>query len=182
MLASEPQHDPGGRPRIIPGGVVVNAQYGGKDRCYRYLLDWHWSDKPVLMVGMMNPSCANHLIADQTLLVCYGWAFNNGYGRLLVVNADAYRAADQRRLAEVEDPRGPENDKYILQAASEAYTIVMAYGEPKVKAVQGHGVRMANLLKMNGYSLNAWKLTKAGNPRHPLMSIGFSTPLIPFME
>lgn len=162
-------HDPGGTRMPLPKGVSAVAIYGGPDDCYRYLLEWTWdSSAPTLMVGLMNPSCATHLCGDRTLWWLYRWAALRGIGRLLVVNADGYRAAIQARLAEVADPMGPDNAHHILLANEKADMVVLGYGQPKVPAVRTHGPRMARLIAQTGRELHVWGLSKNGTPKHPL--------------
>lgn len=167
--ATVPAHDPGGTVLPLPKGVTASAVYGGPDDCYRYLLDWLWNPAlPVLGVGMMNPSCAGHLCGDRTLGWVYRWGSARGFGRLLVFNADAYRAAEQSRLAEVPHPMGPDNVRYIREAAGIADKVILGYGQPKVKAVRDHGPRMARIIQDMGVRLHVWALAKDGTPKHPL--------------
>ena len=103
-------HDPGGTRTALPAGVEATAIYGGPNNEYRYRLNWTWdASLPVLMALMMNPSCASEQCGDRTVSWVYRWAKARGYGKLIVVNSMAYRAADQVRLAEVDDPCRPEN-------------------------------------------------------------------------
>jgi hypothetical protein len=162
-------HEPGGKRLPLPKGVHASAIYGGPADCYRYLLEWEWDARlPTLMAGMMNPSCAGHLCGDMTVGWVHRWSRRNGFGRVVVVNASAYRAANQARLAEVADPMGPDNERHVLEVGRRADLVVLGYGLPKVKAVRGHGPRMARLLAGAGIKLHAWGLTKCRAPRHPL--------------
>ena len=164
-----PSHDPGGIATPLPTGVSASAIYGGDNDCYRYLLDWRWDcQQPTFMACMMNPSCAGHLCGDRTLAWLYRWCSANCFGRLLVVNASAYRAKDQARLAEVADPCGPENMTHIRAAAHRAHAIGIGYGQPKVRAVRDHGPAMVRSLRSAGHTLHVWALAKNGTPKHPL--------------
>lgn len=169
LLAPLLDHDAGGRRLPIPPGVNVCPIYGGPNNRYRYWLGWDWNlTRPCLVAGMMNPSCADHDCADSTLIWVYRWACSNDFGRLVVVNADAYRCRDQVRLAEVEDPCGPDNARAIREAAEIADLIVVGYGQPKVKAVRGHGARMVDVMRQANKPIHAWALAKNGTPKHPL--------------
>jgi hypothetical protein len=153
----------------LPQGVTATAVYGGPNNCYRYRLDWTWSDtQPVLLACMMNPSTATEYQGDATLSWVYRWATLKGFGKLIVVNADAYRCTDQMRLAEVSDPCGPKNMIHILRAANDADLICVGYGHPKVHRVRYHGPRMARTLIEAGHILHAWKRCRDGTPSHPL--------------
>lgn len=153
----------------IPEGVTVAAVYGGPNKCYRYRLEWVFGrSRRTLLACMMNPSTATEDQGDATVSWVYRWACLNDFGKMIIVNADAYRCTDQMRLMEVADPCGPYNMVHILNAANEADMIVMGYGHPKVKAVRYHGARMAHALQEAGHTLHAWKLCKDGTPSHPL--------------
>lgn len=172
------EHDAGGKTLPLPPGVIGSAIYGGARNCYRYRLEWEaGSTGLTLLAGMMNPSTAGAHVADATLLWVWRWGQRNGFSRLIVVNADAYRCRDQARLAEVEDPCGPENLTHIAAAATEADKIVIGYGKPKVRAVQTHGLRMARAMQAIGKPLHVWGLSKDGTPKHPLY-LPSATPVV----
>ena len=162
-----PAHDPGGQRIPLPAGVTATAIYGGKEDCRRYWLEWVWNERlPTLAVGMMNPSCAGHLCGDRTVCWVHRWAARRGFGRLIVVNASSYRAADQSRLAAA--GADPENDTYILRAGREAAKVVLGYGQPKVRGAWENGPRMVRLLVSAGVPLHVWALSIDGTPKHPL--------------
>ena len=154
----------------MPADLVdARAYYGGPQFCYRYRLEWLWDpDLPTLMALMMNPSTASHKQGDATVAKLHRYGRSWGYGRLLVGNADAYRARDQARLAEVEDPCGPENEAHVLSMAAESDLILVGYGRPKVAGVRGHGARMARALEAAGHRLYALKVSADNVPHHPL--------------
>jgi hypothetical protein len=165
------KHDAGGKTYPLPAGVIGSAIYGGERNCYRYWLSWSMSNfptGPVLLACMMNPSVATEQVADATLLWVWRWGTRNGFTRLVVVNADAYRCRDQARLAEVEDPCGPKNHDHIRAAVRTADMIVIGHGKPKVRAVRDHGPRMVDLLRSTERRLHVWGLSKDGTPKHPL--------------
>ncbi len=164
-------HDPGGRLLPIPAGVTVDAVFGGPDDRYRYWLEWCWdtgASQRTLVVGMMNPSGASHRNSDSTVSWVHRWAVRNGFGRMVVVNASAYRCRDQARLAEVDDPCGPDNHAHFARAAEVADLIVVGYGQPRVRAVRNHGPEMVRALRGSGKAVHAWALSKDGTPKHPL--------------
>ena len=162
-------HDPGGKALRLPLGVYATAVYGGVGDCYRYRLDWTWDlGRPRMVAGLMNPSTAGHRCGDATVAWVRRWASARGFGAITVINADAYRCTDQARLAETDDPMGPDNPLHILQSVEGAALVVLGYGLPKVRAVRDHGIGMAHLLHDHGVPLHVWRLTKDGHPQHPL--------------
>ena len=167
LFPDAPTHDPGGIRLPLPAGVTASAVYGGEHDCRRYWLEWAWNARqPTLTAAMMNPSCAGHLCGDRTVCWVYSWAARRGFGRLIVVNASSYRAADQGRLANAGPD--PENDQYILRAGREAAMTLVGYGQPKVRSARENGPRMARLLASSGIKLHVWALSKDGTPKHPL--------------
>ena len=86
---------------------------------------------------------------------------------MYVGNTFAYRATDQRRLLEVADPVGPENDRYILRMAKAAALIVLAYGRPNPK-LRARGLAVQAMLRGKGFALSVLKSCMDGTPSHPL--------------
>lgn len=136
-------------------------------RTYRYVLR-----RPVGLGGgtclfvMLNPSTADETVNDPTIRRCMGFARDWGYGLLLVANLFALRSTDPRALYAAEDPVGPENDRHILAAASEAGVVVCAWGNHGAHLDRGRAV--ASLLKGEGVEARCLGVTGTGQPRHPL--------------
>ena len=167
------EHDAGGKRLPIPKGVTAHAVFDGPGNCYRYWLEWIWArGLPTLAAGLMNPSCAGPDCADRTLLWLFRWACANKFGRLIVVNADAYRCADQLRLAEIGDPRGPRNPDYWDWAADQGDLVCLGYGQPKIRALSQHGPHMARAMHDAGAKLHIWALGANNTPKHPLYLSG----------
>jgi hypothetical protein len=170
-----PAHDPGGKQFPLGPGVIGQAEFGGPLDCYRYVLLREWGKGATALFVMMNPSSADPLFDDATIAgltrkVRFHWKPLDGrpWGSFLVANTFAYRCKDQSRLLEVGDPIGPMNDSRILTLATRADIIVMAYGKPKVKALQARGGQVADMLTRAGHDLYAFKASADGTPHHPL--------------
>lgn len=162
-------HDVGSKVYIpLPIWVRAEAVFGGEHDEYRYRLSRTWDDRlPTVLFLMMNPSVADILVDDMTVLLCRRYAENWGYGRLYVGNTFAYRCTQSARLLEVEDPIGPDNDRHLLEMAKEASLIVMAYGQPH-PSLRWRGIAVAGMLRAEGHQLHVLRLSKDGTPRHPL--------------
>lgn len=133
---------------------------------YRYLLSREWDDSlPRVLYVMLNPSTANHEEEDQTSKQCLYFAKKFGFGSLEVVNLYALISTNPDKLKYEFDPTGKGNDKYILEAASRAKTIVVAWGEKHF--INHRHNKVARLLTSNGYQLHCLGLAKSGHPRHP---------------
>lgn len=164
-------HDAGsGKLFALPAGTQGHATFGGPAQCYRYRLVRVWDPAlPIVLMIMMNPSTANPLFDDRTVAKCGRMARRWGAGTLWVGNTFAYRTTDQRRLAEVEDPVGPENDFHLHEMARAASLVIMAYGTPTLPQLQRRGPEVARYLAGYGIPLHVLRLSpKGGVPMHPL--------------
>lgn len=158
--------------------------YGGENNCYRYSLPRRWNkDKPAIMWLLMNPSVATEFCNDRTVARCERFSESWGYGGIFVGNIFAYRATDQSRLSAVNDPAGPENNRYLLEMAQQAEKIILAYGTPQDSKLRPRGAETVRFLLQSGVSaakFHALKLTKAARPCHPLYLRGDLKPF-PFI-
>lgn len=130
---------------------------------YRYMLWREWGDDPqnkALFIGL-NPSTADGESDDPTIRRCVSFAQKFGCDALTMANLFAYRATDSAELSKVEDPVGPDNDKWLRNFGMTATIIVAAWGAFPV------GDRAAEVLEMLPQVLCLGK-TKSGAPRHPL--------------
>jgi hypothetical protein len=143
----KPKHDPGGKVRLaLALDIKSSAVFGGPADCYRYRLARTWDEtKPHVMFVMMNPSTADPLVDDPTVAKCGRFARAWKYGGIYVGNTFAYRATDQKRLLEVDDPVGPDNDKHLLDMARSAAVVVFAYGKPKHPPLRARGPALVSL-------------------------------------
>lgn len=132
---------------------------------YRYLLSRSWDPElPKVLFIMLNPSTADGTEDDPTIRRCIRFAQDWGFGSLEVVNLFAWRATIPDQLKKCDDPFGPDNARYIWQAALEAHTIVAAWGTMGDLYKQNERVcEMLEPLKL--YCL---EITKNGQPKHPL--------------
>jgi hypothetical protein len=164
------QHDPGGKVRILlPQGVLGAATFGGASNEYRYRLSRTWSEGPRALFILMNPSTADPLVDDPTVAKCRRFAVKWGYGGMDVGNTFAYRATDQRKLTQIADPIGPENDRHLLAMARGASLVVFAYGKPKARALKERGMEVALLLQSKlRIEPHILRLSQDGTPCHPL--------------
>lgn len=135
-------------------------------RKYRYLLSREWdASLPRVLYVMLNPSTASHEEEDQTSKQCLYFAKKFGFGSQEIVNLYALISTDPSQLKSEFDPIGTENEKFILDAASRAKTIVVAWGE-KHFINQRHN-KVARLLTSEGHQLYCLGIAKSGHPRHP---------------
>jgi len=121
---------------------------------------------------MLNPSTADERTDDPTLRRCIGFARHWGLGGLRVVNLYALRATKPAELWRVADAVGPENDRYLAEAAAGDDLLIAAWG------VHAKPERIRQVLALPGFSrLSYLQLTKDGAPRHPLYLCGELSPV-----
>lgn len=143
------------------------------DGLYRYELLRRWDHGPVALWIMLNPSTADATMDDPTIRRVAGFCRRWGFGGLHVVNLFAYRTVDPRRLLDVDDPVGPENDTTLARVLLTAPLVVAAWGAhpaapPRAAAVAERASRL-------GRDLSCLGVTKDGAPRHPLYMPAAST-------
>ncbi|MFN8498399.1 MAG: DUF1643 domain-containing protein [Anaerolineae bacterium] len=139
---------------------------------YRYRLWRIWGAGAAVAFVMLNPSTADGARDDPTIRRCMGLARAWGYGRLEVVNLFAYRSPSPEALRRVSDPVGPDNDRYLGEAAGAAL-VVVAWGNDGALL----GRDRAALAALADGRLHCLGVTLRGQPRHPLYVRGDTVPL-----
>ena len=140
--------------------------------CFRYVL--RRSVPPTFGVEpgksvafvMLNPSIATETVLDPTIRRCLDYAQQWGYSDLYVVNLFALRSTDPKELYAHDEPIGQYNDDFIDAVAEHADLVIMAWGVHGKHKDRGATVRA----RLRGICKPHYlKLTKAGQPWHPLM-------------
>jgi hypothetical protein len=141
-------------------------------RVYRYALWREWdASKPTVVFCGLNPSTADETVDDPTVRRELGFARDWGFGRYVKVNAYGLRSTDPKGLWRVTDPRGPDNFLAIKVHCFEAMTkrtgglFVAAWGN---NIQERDAFELRRLLRFEGVKVHALKITKQGNPSHPL--------------
>lgn len=161
------KHDHGcKRVMRVPADWEVNGEISACEQ-YRYKLSQRWAPGSLALFCMMNPSGADLDVTDATVSKCARMATGWGYGGLMVANACAYRATDNKRLLDVNDPVGPRNAAALLEMAAQAGIIIIAHGRLP-KGLQHHADKMCEDLRNAGHTLHVLKLLSDGVPTHPL--------------
>lgn len=169
--------------RLRLAGDVRSAAHFSPCRRWRTWLERRWDGLPIgaghhaAFIGM-NPSTADETADDPTVQGCMARARAWGFGAAVMLNAFAYRATDKRRLLEVEDPIGPDNDGDILRLCAAARVVVVAWGQPP-KPLRARGPALATMLRAAGIQPMCFATNADGSPKHPLY-VRRDAPLIPF--
>lgn len=133
---------------------------------YRYHLTRQWAPSALLNFVMLNPSKADAHQDDPTIVRCIRRARALGFGGIVVTNLFALRSTDPSVLPKHGSPVGPENDRYLLEAAKSAEMVICAWGMDG--RLQGRSEEVSELLLGSGLTLHALKLSRDGQPFHPL--------------
>ena len=146
---------------------------------YRYRLDRDVQERGIIIAYFgVNPSTADASIDDQTIRKWRGFAKLNGARKIIVGNPFAFRSTDVKNLANCRAPVGPENSFYLDQIIIEADLLVPCWGNRKKVPQRLHGYfeLLEARLFASGKHVQIFGLTKAGDPKHPLM-LGYKTQL-----
>jgi hypothetical protein len=141
------------------------------DRVYRYALTRTWTDGPLAVFLMLNPSKADAFRLDPTVTRCIGFARAWSCGGLVVLNAFGLRSTDPRALDGHPDPVGPDNDEVIRRhlATAAGGPVVAAWGADRSIRVHGRdAVLCGHVRAVTGQAPACLGTTKTGAPRHPL--------------
>lgn len=134
-----------------------------KCRTYRYALWRTWdSSLPYAMIIGLNPSTADEVEDDPTLIRCINFAKSWGYGGVCMTNLFAFRATHPKDMKAALDPVGKSNDRWLAKLAKKAGIIVAAWGN------DGHYLGRSDQIRNKLPNLHCLKLNNSGEPAHPL--------------
>lgn len=132
---------------------------------YRYALWRVWNEElPYAMFIGLNPSTADDVQDDPTILRCINYAQTWGYGGLCMGNLFAYRSTNRHVLKSVKEPVGPENDEWINRLSKDAGIVVAAWGD------DGKLFDRAKVVTQMVPNLYCLLHNSSGQPAHPLYS------------
>ena len=96
---------------------------------YRYSLTRIWNDKkkPIIFIGL-NPSTADENNDDPTIRKCMHYAYQWGFGGLIMINLFAFRATLRNDLKKSKLPVGKNNNQFIVNAFQESEMAIVAWG------------------------------------------------------
>lgn len=147
---------------------------------YRYRLERTVGmEGPVYAFFGVNPSTADANLNDATVRKWIGFTKVLGGSRFIVGNVFAYRATDVRQLAGVDDPYGDDIGDHVTDIIEESDILVPCWGNTSKVPPQLQGAFdvLMDALLSSGKPVRHFGLTKAGDPKHPLM-LGYDTPLL----
>ena len=138
-------------------------------RNYRYWLrrDLDMMNKKPLLWFMINPSLATESADDPTTRVVCNFALRWGFGIHAAVNGFAAITLNPKVMMAMDDPVGPDNDRYIKAAIQwcddNGGRIITAWGNPGT--YRNRHLEIMEMLK--GRKLLRLGVNKNGTPKFP---------------
>jgi len=149
------------------GGSPSGALFSDKNRKCRYSLwrIWDKSKGPLLFIGL-NPSTANDIHNDPTIIRLANFAKAWGYGGLYAGNLFSLVSSNPAALFyvdAVEFDGGP-NDKAIIKMRELCSVVMVGWGSWGIHARK----QISHVLSLVGSPIYCLKVTRKGEPAHPL--------------
>ena len=154
---------------------------------HRYTLRRSWiGNGGVVNFIMLNPSTADDQFDDATIRRCVGFAKRWGYCGIVVTNLFAYRATQPKDLKTLLQTQGgfrlaigERSAEHIDREAKMAHLIVCAWGDNIDGLFDLVGARDLDIISTLRYrDLHCIRLTKKGNPAHPVREPYTDAPLL----
>jgi hypothetical protein len=151
---------------------AAGAHFHGAHRRYRTLLWRRWSDDPLWLWVLLNPSTADGQTLDPTMRRVKGFTERLGGGGFVVANLFSWRATHPRDLngKTLGRLRGSQNDAAIEHALTVCDRVMVAWGSLSQRRWARHEAeRLIGRLRAGSRTLHALgEPTADGQPRHPL--------------
>lgn len=136
---------------------------------YRYRLTRTWdSNKEIVAVVMLNPSKANSLKTDDTIMNLTNYLIDNNYGGVDIVNMYAYMATNPSELQHRDQGYEAYNDSYITEAAAKRDVLIVAWGSDIKKYVKRKR-EVETLFVPYAHKIKCLEDLQGRSPRHPLL-------------
>lgn len=119
-----------------------------------------------------NPSIADSDIDDPTVMRGWGYTKAWGYGAMIFVNTNCWRATNPAMARQPDECIMSVNDQWLRHAAEISAVTICGWGD---KADPDLARRAWEVLHVAG-PVHALRITKAGNPQHPLYLPGTLRP------
>jgi hypothetical protein len=168
-LFSDPQRAP---------AMTGSAVFSECER-YRYELLRRWASGPLLLWLMLNPSWADAVDPDATVTRVVGFSRDSGFGGCMIGNLYAWRHHDPKTLRDCGTlgAIGPGNDEHIRRMLTECEAVVCAWGGSLPPGGKARAADVLAMVRESGREPLALRVTKGGQPTHPLYLPGVLRPV-----
>lgn len=151
----------------------VGAEFSS-DRAYRFALWRIWDTaSPLVMFIGLNPSSANEIKPDPTILSVTRISKFNGFGGFYMMNCFPYVSTDPDALNQLDQM--PLNNSWLLQVAAKCKAVVFAWGNFTIVRKSGRDIELASMFP-GAFCLG---VNDNGSPKHPLFQKS-KTLFVPF--
>lgn len=143
--------------------IIRSAKFN-KARTKRYSLFRKWSDKPITVWIMLNPSVADEKRDDKTILKCIKFSKNWGYGGLYVINlCSDINTCPKETISKL-------NTNQEIDSISLSYMVDVIKNSKTVYCAWGFGISAPKWLTtiLKNKTTKALALSKLATPKHPL--------------
>ncbi|WP_242210808.1 DUF1643 domain-containing protein [Paenibacillus polymyxa] len=149
--------------------IIESTAVMADNKLYRYRLTRIWEkDKEIVGVVMLNPSRANSLKTDDTIMNLTNYLIDNNYGGVDIVNMYALMATKPSELQNRDQAYEAYNDSHITETAAERDVLVIAWGSDMKKYVRRKR-EIETLLFPYAHKIKCLEDPEGKSPRHPLL-------------
>lgn len=132
---------------------------------YRYKLTRTWDEmKPNASVIMLNPSKADMLKTDKTVMNVNNYLVDNNYGSMTIVNLFAFMSTDPKFLSLRNDSYESLNDDFLEESFQSSDVIIVAWTRDKYKTRKKEVEKM---LLPYQEKVKCFQDNVGRSPRHP---------------
>jgi len=154
--------------KVIKKVINSTATMSDNDE-YRYRLVkiWDWNLK-IAGIIMLNPSKADVIKVDATVMNITNYLIDNGYGGIDIVNLYAYRTTDPRFLTNRDQQFESINNDYIHEVTKDRDIMIIAWGSDNNK-YKTRKREVERILLPYSEKLKCFEDESGKQPRHPLL-------------
>lgn len=148
----------------------TNIEYSAifsDDSKHRFSLNRIWDiEKEKAVAIMLNPSYADHLKNDLTVLKVTNFLIDQGFGSLSIVNLFSYIATDPKELSNNKDIIRSETNEYIVNSIKETDLVIIGWGSDSQKYISRKKDLKA-ILAESQIKLKCFRDSEGKMGRHP---------------
>ncbi|WP_163969575.1 DUF1643 domain-containing protein [Oceanobacillus halotolerans] len=134
---------------------------------YRYQLTRIWDkSNDIVSIIMLNPSKADSIKNDKTVISLTNYLIDEGYGGMDIVNLFAFMTTSPSDLKYRKEEYEVVNDEYIRKTAEESNILIVGWGSDQKKYIRRKR-EVERLLIPFQHKLKCFKDNKGRCPRHP---------------
>lgn len=148
------------------------------DGAFRFRLWRKCGTGKMLGFVMLNPSIANAHMDDQTIRKCKGFARQNGYAGIEVVNLFPLVSTDPAALWDYDGSEHENANLRHIKALLAKHDTVLGFGDFSARAPRHQRVLQQLVTAIGGMTVYCLGRTQRGFPKHP-GRLGYATPLEP---